>query len=120
MPNSGQPIVKKVKAYPFDASVEGLGKKLDIQVKKITQTGIIAAVGPILFVVGEEFHILLELPTLRKRVSSNAKVVKTFDQFVADHGASGHVERLVEFQFIGLSADHRANIQNFTSLIKQT
>lgn len=119
MQHSQRPQIKKIQPYPFEATLEGHGKKITVHIRRITQQGAIAQVGQHLLVVGEEYKLTCELPAMKAWAVATIKVMKTYDQFVNQNEPKGHVERMAEFYFIAISTEHRQNIVNFTHSIKQ-
>ena len=140
--------VKKVSPYPFDGQLELDGNKLPLQVDKITHKGFLAHVGPALIKAGREGKVTLQLPVHSTWVIASVKVVKTYDKMAPKEVASAKnkfksaapvatnpapnaatkvetplsklkIERIVEFFFLNLSEDHKANINKFTSAIGQ-
>lgn len=118
MANQGQPV-KKIQPYPFDATLEGHGKKITVHIRRLTTQGAIAHADTHLLIVGEEYRLTLELPAMKTWAVANVKVMKTYDQFVNQADPTGRVDRMVEIYFISISAEHRQNILNFVNAIKQ-
>lgn len=120
LPSNKQPptIVKKVKAYPFDANFDVNGVKKPIEVIYLTPTGFLARLkGPSMVFVGEHYQTVFELPVAHTYVNAQVRVIKTYDRSVDPKAKL--VERMAEVHFEALSEDHRKNILSFLSAIGQ-
>ncbi|MGE0763283.1 MAG: hypothetical protein AB7N80_08395 [Bdellovibrionales bacterium] len=120
MAKTNQPVqIKKVSPYPFTAALEGEGKKMNLQIRKLTMQGFIAQLPQGFVKVGEEYKTQMELPVMAHWVVSMVKVIKTYDQFQSKDNPATKVERLAEFHFLNLSDDHKGNINRFLTAIRQ-
>ncbi len=119
MSDDKQTRVKKVSPYPFEATIEGNGRKLPIRILKLAPVGFYADVAPGFVKVGEEFNCVLEIPVLRDVIVGPVKVFKTADTF-KDTPAGRQLQRISEFHFLALQESHRDAIQKFLSAIGQT
>lgn len=113
------PTVKKVMPYPFAALLDPDGKKINVQVRKITMQGFIANLPQGFVKVGDEYLTRMELPVHSTWVNGKVKVMKTYDQFKEDGNPASRVDRFAEFRFIEISEDHKANINRFMTAIRQ-
>ncbi len=118
--NSSAPtIVKKVAPYPFDGNLDQAGKKVPVQIRKLTAQGFIAHLPQGFVHVGEEYVSYLELPVARIPISAPVKVMKTYDHYREGDESGKKVERLAEFRFLTLSETHHKAIGQFLGAIKQ-
>lgn len=110
-------IVKKVKAYPFDALVEVGGQKKQVAVLFLNRDGLIARVDKVLVHVGEYHKLEFVLPVVGNGIMCESRVMKTYDKALDPKGLK--VERMAEFRFGKLTEDHRNYISTFLSSIGQ-
>lgn len=111
--------VKRIIPYPFEASIEGGGRKLPIRILKLAYLGFFADVAPGFVKVGEEFTCVLEIPVLRDVIVGPVKVFRTADTF-KDGPAGREIQRISEFHFLALKESHREAIQKFLTAINQS
>jgi hypothetical protein len=111
-----QVIKVKVKPYPFAATLEKEGAKLQVSVVYVSPKGILAVMGPQFVHVGDYHQIIFELPVLGEFINTQVRVLKTYDRSLDGH----KVERMAEFHFQKLSDEHKNRIVQFMAAIKQT
>lgn len=110
--------VKKVRPYPFPATIELGTVKKNVDIVFVGQTGFIATLGSQFVNVGDHFQVVFELPVLKQFVNTPVRCLKTYDKTV---DIKAHkVERMAEFHFLKLIDEHRARIVKFMSAIGQT
>lgn len=109
-------IVKKVKAYPFAATVDLKGVKKPVGVIKLAPVGLWASLGASVVQVGMIYTVEFELPVLNLMVTCPAKVMRTMDR-VSE--VDKKVERLAEFQFIKPAQETLEKIHRFLKAINQ-
>lgn len=109
--------IKKVKPYPFPATIDRAGVKSPVEVMMLTERGFIARLTTAIFKVGDSCTCEFEIPVLKTHVLSPLRVIKTYDR--AADGKTTKVERLAEFHFDKPTADLTKAIHHFMSQIGQ-
>jgi hypothetical protein len=111
-------VRKKVKPYPFDATVEQAAMKKPVEVIMVNAHGCIVRLkSGVMLSVGEHLNVIFELPVLHEFVNSPVRVMRTYDRSVDPK--KNLIERLAELQFERLTEDHRRRILSFTMTIGQ-
>jgi hypothetical protein len=110
-------VTKKVKPYPFEASLEGEGAKHSVDVVMLTSLGMIARIRQHVLYVGRVYQCVFELPALGRFVNAQVKVMKTYDRAMDVKVKT--IDRMAEFHFLNLSGEHKNLIQAFTQAIGQ-
>jgi hypothetical protein len=111
------PVVKKVVPYPFAATVETNGVKLNVQVIFLNARGFIAKTGGQFVHVGSHCQASFELPVLHNVLMTPVRVLKTYDKALDPKVAT--VDRLAEFHFEKLSEEQKNHVISFTTAIGQ-
>ena len=114
-----QPVIKKkVKPYPFAATLEVNGAKKVVEVMFLSPNGFIARLkNPAIVQVGEYYQTVFELPVSHSFVNTQVRVMKTYDR--STDAKTLVIDRMAEVHFETLSEDHRKNILSFLSAIGQ-
>ncbi len=108
--------VVKVKPYPFPAEIfkqEG-APPLKVKILKLTEIGfLLRAEKDQFFKVGQNLSIRFFLPVLQRTISTNVKVIKTYD--ILDQQISGAMEKryTVEMHFRALETEHKQWVLDF-------
>jgi hypothetical protein len=115
--------VRKVNPYPFDGEVLRADGSPPIkgQIVKIVEIGLLIRVTLPIFKVGENITARFELPALRAFFNEPMKCVKTYDAHEVYEGPNKNSVKsyLVEFQFLQLGPEKKANIGQFCRSIGQ-
>ena len=114
----GKVVVKKIRAYPFAATIDYKGVKKPVQVMKLAKTGAWVSLGSVVVQVGMTYTLDFELPVLHGTVSAPARVLRTMDR-VKEGDAGKVVERLAELQFAKPSLDTLEKVSKFLAAINQ-
>ena len=109
--------IKKVQPYPFKAQLEHGGIKTFVDVLFVDKRGFIARLATLIAHVGSFYKVEFELPALKRFVVGDVRVLKTYDKSL--NGKEFSVERVAEFHFTNIHADHKANIDTFVKAIGQ-
>jgi hypothetical protein len=107
---------KKLRPYPFDAMLDQVKP---VEVLFVSHTGLIAKLGKIFVQVGEHHQIQFALPGSKHAVMTQVRVLKTYDKSTLGKGKDRVVERVAEFHFEKLSAEHKEYISGFMAAIGQ-
>lgn len=121
MPNQNENI-KKVSPYPIDADVAKAEGQvpLKIGIVKLTDFGFLARATVIHFYkVGENYHVSFQLPASSSKISSEVKVIKTYDAIESIIGAEKSKLYTFEMHFLNLSHTNKKAIQEFIVKIGQ-
>lgn len=110
-------VVKKIKAYPIQGTVDVKGAKKPIEVMKLATIGLWASVGPAVVQVGQVYNVEFILPSTDLTILAPAKVLRTMDR--AHPPPSKKIERLVEFQFVKPTQEIQDRIRLFLVAINQ-
>jgi hypothetical protein len=116
-PKAAAPPVKKVKPYPFDASLAQNGTQKPVEVLFLNKDGMIVRLNKVFVHPGEHHQIQFELPVSGGNVFSQVRVMKTYDK--AMDAKVKQVERMAELRFENLTDDQKAYIFSFLSAIGQ-
>lgn len=142
--NGGKVQVKKVRAYPFPATIKIGTGNLPGQVVKVTVQGFLVEFNLKTIKPGDKFEVWFELPVLKHSVTEPCVVVKLYNQWSLGSGpsdvpASGgepkaaaqtptaaqgpapaKVSQLVECHFVSLTPPNRERITHFLNAIGRT
>jgi len=110
--------VVKVKPYPFAASLESGGAQKPVDIIFIAEVGVIVNLRAQFVKVGEYHQLVFELPTMGDVITTQVRVIKTYDKSMDKVGQK--VERMAELHFQKLTDAHKARIVAFMSAIGQT
>jgi hypothetical protein len=110
-------VKKKVKPYPFDATLEVNAQKMSVEVIFVNDKGVIVRLKNQIVHVGSYYQIVFELPVSREIVSTQVRILKTYDKTLDIKEKT--VERLAEMHFQDLTKEHRTRIKAFTAAIGQ-
>jgi hypothetical protein len=110
-------VKKKVKPYPFDATLEVNAQKMSVEVIFVNDKGVIVRLKNQIVHVGTYYQIAFEIPVSREFVNTQVRVLKTYDKTLDIKEKT--VERLAELHFQELTKEHRARIRAFTAAIGQ-
>ncbi len=114
--NSENIIKKKVKPYPIECVLTGKAQPVNGKIVKLTEVGFLVNVGREFFRTLEVFTVDFLLPVSKDAISSQVKVITTYDNYKEPNGASS---RLIEMQFTHLPDAQSKSIYNFLVAIKQ-
>ncbi len=114
---TGKVVKKKVKPYPFNATIELNAVKTLVEVVFVSQNGAIIRLANQIVHVGKFYQVTFEIPVSREIISTQVRVLKTYDKLLDIRNKS--VERLAELQFHDLTNQHRSRINAFTAAIGQ-
>lgn len=117
---SDQPVKvvkKKIKPYPFDGTLEVNAQKIEIEVVYVGVKGAIVRLKNQILHVGAYYQLMFEIPVSHEFVSTQVRVLKTYDKTLDIKEKS--VERLAELHFQDLTKEHRSRINAFTAAIGQ-
>lgn len=117
MPDQPNIVKKKVRPYPFPATLEHNALKKEVEIVFLSVKGAIVRLRSQLVSVGEYYQITFEIPAMRDFVSTQVRVLKTYDKALDIKEKT--VERLAELHFQDLTAEHRSRINAFTAAIGQ-
>ena len=117
MNDAAKVIRKKVKPYPFGATLDPAGLKKPIEVLLVDKVGLMAKVNTQILHVGTYHQIQFELPAMRQSVQAQVRVLKTYDKAI--NPKEHVVERIAEFHFSKLSDEHKSYILAFMKAIGQ-
>ena len=117
MNNEAKVVRKKVRPYPFMATLDPAGVKKPIEVLLVDKIGLMAKVNAQILHVGTYYQIEFELPALRQSVLAQVRVLKTYDKAI--NPKEHVVERIAEFHFSKLSDEHKSHIVAFMKAIGQ-
>ena len=109
--------IKKVKPYPFDATIDQAGQKKVMEVLFISQTGLIARLNKVFVKPGEHYPIQFEFPVIGHSIFTTVQVLKTYDKALSIKDLT--VERMAEFHFDKLNDDHKEYLFSFLTAIGQ-
>jgi hypothetical protein len=108
---------KKIAAYPFAVTVELNAVKKNLEVIHLTPMGFLAKLKGTIVHVGQHYKSDFELPVLHDLITSQVRVMKTYDRSL---DPKQHlVERMAEFQFETLTSEGKKSIVAFLSAIGQ-
>ncbi len=128
MPKSSQPQIKRVKAYPFPASLKTGSAALSGQVMKLVPQGCMIEVAGSNLQPGDMVEISFETPVLHGSVAASCVVVKVYNQLTggslapteasaAAKAGSPTAIRILELHFRSMSPSARTSIQQFLTAI---
>jgi hypothetical protein len=113
-----KPEIKKVRAYPFAATIDFKGIKKPVQIMKLAAVGAWTDLGTTVVQVGVTYNLDFEFPVSHEQVSTPARVMRTMDRVQEKDGGKA-VERLAEFQFVKPSAETLEKVRKFLATINQ-
>ncbi len=109
------PKVKHIAPYPIALRImkaEGQ-PPLNGAIVKMTEFGFLMRVdGSQLYTVGDICKVSFELPAIHQVVTTDVKVIKTYDGFEVLTQTKVKVNT-IEMHFVQMSADHRTHIENY-------
>ena len=114
--NNENIIKKKVKPYPIECVLTGKAQPIKANIVKLSERGFLVNVGREFFRTLEVLTVDFLLPVSKDAISSEVKVVKTYDQYKEPNGASS---RLIEMHFTHLPDTQSKSIYNFLVAIRQ-
>ena len=114
---TGKVVKKKVKPYPFAATLELNAIKTPVEVVFVSLKGSIVRLAKQIVHVGEFYQMTFEIPVSHELISTQVRVLKTYDKVLDIKEKS--VERLAELHFQDLTNEHRTRINAFTAAIGQ-
>ncbi len=114
---TGKVVKQKVKPYPFEATLEQNAIKTRVEVIFVSQKGAIIRLANQIVHVGKFYQVTFEIPVSREIISTQVRILKTYDK-VLDIKGKG-VERLAELHFQDLTNEHRSRINAFTAAVGQ-
>lgn len=115
-----QPKVNKVQPYPFVVHVDKEGKKERVEALKLVHHGLLVDIKNLVVKVGENLKIELFLPAGHGEIVTEAKVIKTYDQFRGS--PDGPTRRIAELHFnrLPLPEIDRLKVKSFLKQISQS
>lgn len=113
--------VKKIKPYPFDATIskEGSATPVLVHILKITPVGFIAKVTKDMFIVANTHQAEFKLPSSSEKLVEPVKVIKTYDSMEKQESGLGKVY-MAEFHFTQFKAHTKGMILAFMKNIGQS
>lgn len=109
--------VKKVRPYPFAASLEQNNIKKPVEIIYVSVAGAIAQLKSQIVSVGEYYQLTFQIPVVGEFIVTQVRVLKTYDKSIDPKELK--VERLAEFHFQSLTKEHRSRIVAFLAAIGQ-
>jgi hypothetical protein len=110
------PKVKHVAPYPIAIRImkaEGQPPLLG-NIVKITEFGFLMKVdGSQLYKVGDECKVSFELPAIHQVITTDTKVMKTYDGYEISGTKSKVKINTIEMHFKTLSGEHRKHLENY-------
>jgi hypothetical protein len=109
------PKVKHVAPYPISIRIvkaEGQPPLIG-SIVKLTEFGFLMKVdGSQLYTVGAEYKVSFELPAIHQVVTTDTKVMKTYDGYEVSVKAKVKINT-IEMHFKSLSAEQRTHLENY-------
>lgn len=118
MSDAKQSVRKKVRPYPFPATLETTPPvKKTFEVVLLNLKGLIGRMDKTLVHVGEHYTVEFDLPAQHKSIVTKVRVMRTYDKVMNVHEKT--VDRMAEFHFENLESQNKSRIEGFLAAIKQ-
>ncbi|HMN67771.1 MAG TPA: hypothetical protein PKC28_04455 [Bdellovibrionales bacterium] len=117
MSDRPQPVVKKVRPYPFDAVLDQNNQKTPVEVIFLSPLGVIVRLKSQIVHVGEFYKIIFGIPVINASVETQVRVIKTTDKSLDTKPTL--VDRVAELHFQALTPAEKMAIAEFVHAIGQ-
>jgi hypothetical protein len=114
---SGSIVKKKVRPYPFEATLELNALKMPVEIIFVSEKGSIVKLANHIVHVGQFYQMTFKIPVNHDIINVQVRILKTYDKVIDIKENS--VERLAELHFQDLTKRDRSRINAFTTAIGQ-
>ncbi|RYZ75811.1 MAG: hypothetical protein EOP05_06835 [Proteobacteria bacterium] len=117
MPDKKPAVVKKVKAFPINATFTVGTQAIPAKIAKLTPLGFLAETQAAFLKAGDKFTVAFEIPVLHVNVTEACVIVKHYSHWIEKEG--GKVPGfLIEAHFQQLSEGVGGKIVDFLSALR--